>query len=203
MGHGARDSWRWPRRPASHSPRAAAAAHRSAPTRWPHRPALRARRDRGRQPGGQRGRARRGPAAAPVGAAGPVRRLLRRGGAGLLRGRGPRRHAPRRRPGRHPAGRRLGRRRPRVHDQLGPEGARGPRGHAGVRPRQHRPDLPALGHAVGLVEGHRTSPRPRTSRARRSASGTSATSSRSPPAATQGRPEPRAPTTRRSSSRST
>ena len=31
---------------------------------------------------------------------------------------------------------------------------------AGVGPRQHRPDLPALGHAVRVVEGHRTSRSP-------------------------------------------
>ena len=47
---------------------------------------------------------------------------------------------------------------PGVHDRLAAQGPAGPRG--GLEPRQHRPDLPALRHAVGLVEGIRTSPAP-------------------------------------------
>ena len=111
--------------------------------------------------------------------AGPVRRLFRRRRTGLLPGR---EHRPRRSSTAaatsSPAGRRLRLDRPGIHDHLG---ARRFSRHArspGVRPRRHRPDLPALGHAVGVVEGARTSPSRRTSRARRSASGTSATSSR-------------------------
>ena len=42
---------------------------------------------------------------------------------------------------------------------LGPEGAPGARGGQ-LRPRRHRADLPALRHAVGVLEGHATSPRP-------------------------------------------
>ena len=49
---------------------------------------------------------------------------------GLLRGRGPQRQVRAGRPGRHPAGRRLRPGRPRVHDRLGPEGARGAAWHA-------------------------------------------------------------------------
>ena len=122
-----------------------------------------------------------GPAPAAVGAAGPVRRLLRGGRAGLLRGRGPDGGDAR------PAARTSSRRRS-ARGRTGPSSrSRGcPKvleaREAGVRPRRHRPDLPALRHAVGLVEGQRTSPSPRSSRARRSASGTSATSTRSPPA---------------------
>ena len=40
-----------------------------------------------------------------------------------------------------------------------PEGPRGPRG--GLGPRRHRPDLPALRHPVGLVEGQRHRRHPR------------------------------------------
>ena len=59
----------------------------------------------------------------------------------------PRGRDPRRRPDDRPAAGRLGAGRARVHDLVGPEGPRGPRG--GLRPRRHRPDLPALRHAVG------------------------------------------------------
>ena len=93
------------------------------------------------------------PAPAPVGAAGAVRRLLRGQGAGLLRRGEPRRHVRRRRPHGRPAAGRLGARRPRVHDLVGPEGPRGP--GVGLRSRRHRPDLPALRHAVGHLEGLR------------------------------------------------
>ena len=54
--------------------------------------------------------------------------------------------------------------------------AGGRRGH-----RQHRPDLPALGHAAGVASPPRASPARRTSRARTSATGASATSTRSSP----------------------
>ena len=67
------------RRPSASAP-AAQRARRHRPSRRPSAPA---------ELGGRAGR----PAPAPVGAAGPVRRLLRRGRPGLLRGRGPRRHA--------------------------------------------------------------------------------------------------------------
>ena len=77
--------------------------------------------------------------------------------------------------------------RARVHDLVGAEGPRGPRG--GLRPRRHRPGLPALRHAVGRLEGQRASPTPAVRPARRSASGTSATSSRSRPGCDQLRPD--------------
>ena len=51
---------------------------------------------------------------------------------------------PRRRPDDRPAAGRLGAGRPGVHDLLGAQGPRGPR--VRLRPRRHRPDLPALGH---------------------------------------------------------
>ena len=95
----------------------------------------------------------RRPAAAPVGAAGAVRRLLRRRGGGLLRGRGAQRHVRAGRSRHHPAGGGLSHGRSRVHDRLGTEGPRGQAWHAAVRPREHRADLPALRHEVGVVEG--------------------------------------------------
>ena len=62
------------------------------------------------------------PAPAPVGPAGPVRRLLRGRPAGLLRGREPDRPDGAGRRRRDPAGRRFAAGRPGVHDQLGAEG---------------------------------------------------------------------------------
>ena len=47
------------------------------------------------------------------------------------------------------AGLRAGR--PRVHHRLGAPRARGPRVRGAVGPGQHRPALPALGHALGLL----------------------------------------------------
>ena len=64
----------------------------------------------------------------------------------------------RRRADRRPAAGRLGPRRPRVHDLVGPEGPRG--AGVGLRPRRHRPGLPALRHPVGLLEGQRASTTP-------------------------------------------
>ena len=59
------------------------------------------------------------PAAAPVGAAGPVRRLLRGQGQGYYEAEGLDVTIARRRPDGRPAAGRLGARRPRVHDLLG------------------------------------------------------------------------------------
>ena len=95
--------------------------HGSAPARRPVRGAgveRRPRRGAGQRVAGRRGGDR--PAAAPVGAAGPVRRLLRGRQAGLLRGRGPDRRDARRaarRSSRRQVGSAAGR--PRVHDLLG------------------------------------------------------------------------------------
>ena len=105
--------------------------------------------DGGDASSGEYERAGSRPAPAAVGAAGPVRRLLRRPGARLLRGGGPDRRAPRRRTRRHSAAGRIGAGWSRVHDQLGAEGAPGARG--GIRPRQHRADLPGSGDPVGRV----------------------------------------------------
>ena len=114
--------------------------------------------------------------------AGAVRRLLRRTGPGLLRGRVPRRRDPRgRRRHRAPAAAR--RRRGRLRDRVGAQGARQPRGRR--QHRRHRPDLPALGHAAGVVQGQGHHRRRPTSPARRSATGASATSTRSSPRSTR------------------
>ena len=121
-------------------------------------------------------------------------------GAGLLRGRGTRRRHSRPAARRRPAAGRLGARRARVHDRWVPKVLQAREGQ--IRPRRHRPDLPALGHPVGRRGRHAASPRPRTTRARRSASGTSATSSRSSPPP-EHRASSRARTTRRSSRPST
>ena len=94
------------------------------------------------------------PAPAPVGAAGPVRRLLRRRAS---RATSPPRTSPStivpggpdvipQAVGSQPDG-------PEFTISLGAEGPRGPRGRLG--PRRHRPGLPALRHPVGLVEGQR------------------------------------------------
>ena len=56
-----------------------------------------------------------------------------------------------------------------------------PSREAGANIVEHRPDLPAQRHAAGQLQGRRTSHPPRTSPARRSATGASATSSRSSP----------------------
>ena len=48
--------------------------------------------------------------------------------------------------------RRLRHGRPRVHARLGAQGTRGGRDRQ-LRPGEHRPDLPALGHALGVLEG--------------------------------------------------
>ena len=63
----------------------------------------------------------------------------------------------------------LGTGRARVHDLVGPQGPRGPARHAAVRPREHRADLPALRHEVGVVEGleHHESGRLRRQEGRR------------------------------------
>ena len=128
---------------------------------------------------GRRAGADAGEAAAAVVHAGPVRRLLRRRGAGLLRGRRARRRDPR---GRHrhraadPA--RAGPR--RLRDRLGAEGAAVAR--AGRRHHRRRPGLPALRARSRSRSRTRTSPPPRTSTARRSATGASATSSSCSPA---------------------
>ena len=118
--------------------------------RWPHAEAtttaLAARRRRRRR----RQVADQGQAAAAVVHAGAVRRVLRRAGGGLLQGRGARRPDPR---GRHrhrapdPARPGPGRLRHRV----GAQGAAVAR--AGRRHHRRRPDLPALGHAPGLLQG--------------------------------------------------
>ena len=145
----------------------------------------------GRRPVGRRiGAARRsrpprpadGPAPAPVGAAGPVRRLLRGRQAGLLRGREPDRRRSSR-AARTSSRRRVGSQagRPRVHDQLGPEGPRGPRG--GAPPTSSTSPRSSSAPARCRWPGRTPASTSRASSpARRSASGTSATSSRSPPA---------------------
>ena len=100
---------------------------------------------------GEISKARQGHPAAQVGDAGPVRRLLRGRGRGLLRGRGTRRHAPARRPGHRPRAGRPGR--PgRVRRQLARQHARDPR--QGPEHRQHRAGLHAQRHDRGDVEGH-------------------------------------------------
>ena len=90
------------------------------------------------------------PAPAPVVPAGAVRRLLRGPRQGLLPGRGLRRHDPARR-GRDRAGDGRRRRPGRVRHQLGAADARPARVRRGRR--RHRPDLPALADAAGLVQG--------------------------------------------------
>ena len=60
-----------------------------------------------------------------------------------------------------------------------PKALADPRGRR--RHRQHRPDLPALGHLAGVVQGRGHHHRRTTSTARRSATGASATSTRSSP----------------------
>ena len=94
-----------------------------AAARRPLRPSAASRRQRVRVGGVGRRPAEltHGPAAAPVGAAGPVRRLLRGRRAGLLRGRGARRRRSSTAARRHPAAGRLGARRPRVHDPWVPK----------------------------------------------------------------------------------
>ena len=128
--------------------------------------------------GGRVRHARAGEAAAAMVRAVAVRRLLRSQRPGLLR-----RHVHR---PRDPRGRRRDRaadaarqRRRRLRDRMGAQGARQPRSRR--QHRRHRPDLPALGHVAGVVQGqghHHARP---TSPARRSATGASATSTRSSP----------------------
>ena len=91
-------------------------------------------------------------APAEVGDAGPVRRLLRRARAGVLRGRGPERDDQAGRPGHRP---RAGRARQpgRVRHQLARQHPRHAR--SGRRDREHRAGLRAVGHDGGDVEGHR------------------------------------------------
>ena len=115
---------------------------------------------------------------------------------GLLRGHV---HRPR-----DPGGRRrdraadaAGQRRRRLRDRVGAQGARQPRGRR--QHRRHRPDLPALGHAAGVVQGQGHHDARPTSPARRSATGASATSTRSSPPS--GRPVSTPPPTSRSSPR--
>ena len=76
-----------------------------------------------------------------------------------------------------------------------------PQRHPAVGPREHRPGLPAIGHAVSVVDGleHHESGRLRGQEGRR---GTSATSSRSRRRLARKGSKP-ARTSRRSSSRST
>ena len=149
---------------------------RAAPSAAPSAGARRRRRVRAGRRGGD------GQPAAPVGAAGPVRRLLRGRGAGLLRGREPDVDDPRRRPDVVPQAVGSAAGRPRVHDLLGAEGPRGARGSG-----SDLVDIAQVFQRSGTLSvswkdsGHR--PTRATSPARRSASGTSATSSRSPPAA--------------------
>ena len=103
--------------------------------------------------GDRLGRGRRqGDPAAEMGHPGPVRRLLRRQGQGLLRGGRARRDDQAGRPGHRPAAgdRRRRRRRDRRLDALG---ARQPR--EGRAPGQHRPAVQALGHDADLPQGHR------------------------------------------------
>ena len=94
--------------------------------------------------------ARQGHAAAQVGDAGPVRRVLRRARGGVLRGRGPRRDAEAGRP-RHHAGAGRRERTGRVRDRLAACTAR--RARPGRRPRQHRSGLRQERHDRGDLEG--------------------------------------------------
>src|SRR5690606_35034892 len=91
-------------------------------------------------------------AAAAVAAAGAVRGLLRRGGAGLLRRRGPggRDRALGRR---HRAAGRAGQRQRRLLHRMGAEGAGLDR--AGRQPHERRADLPAVGDAAGRLRRRR------------------------------------------------
>ena len=100
---------------------------------------------------GPRGR-QQGHAAAQVGAAGAVRRLLRRQGQGLLQGCGARRDDQAGRPGRRArAGDR--RRRRRRHRRLDAGGAG--RAREGRAPRQHRPAVQAFRPRADLPRRHR------------------------------------------------
>ena len=98
-------------------------------------------------------------------------------GEGLLQGRRPRRHDQAGRP-RHLAGAGAGRRtRPTSTVNWMPERAGRARGRRADG--QHRADLQPLGADADLQEGQRRQQRRRTSRARRWASGSAATSTRS------------------------
>ena len=140
----------------------------------------------GRRPVPARRTSGDGPAAAAVGAAGPVRRLLRgRASRATTRHEGldGQRSSPAAR--RRPADRRLGSGRPRVHDRLGAQGARGARRASrtwSTSPRSSSAPARCRSSLEGRLEHHHARP---TSRARRSASGTSATSTRSRPRATK------------------
>ena len=134
-------------------------------------------RQRGGDPRRGRGaRGRQGDAAAQMGHAGAVRRLLRRQGQGLLQGRGPRRDDQAGRPGRRArAGAR--RRRRRRRRRLDAGGAR--RAREGRADGQHRPAVQALRPRAHLPRRHRHQDARPTSRAARSASGSTATNIRS------------------------
>ena len=102
--------------------------------------------------GRRSGRRQQGDAAAQVGAAGAVRRLLRRQGQGLLQGRGARRDDQARRPGRRArAGDR--RRRRRRYRRLDAGGAG--RAREGRAARQHRPAVQAFRSRAHLPRRHR------------------------------------------------
>ena len=138
------------------------------------------------------------PAPAPVVPAGPVRRLLRGDGQGLLREEGLRRHDPAgRRRDRARDGRR---RRPgRVRHQLGAAHARPARSRR--RRRRHRPGLPALADTAGLVQGqeHHQARGPQGQEGRRVGLRQRGRAVRRP---AQGRARPGQPGRRRRSSRS-
>ena len=126
-----------------------------------------------RQPGA---RGRQGHAPAQMGDPGAIRRLLRRHGQGLLQGRRPRRHHQSRR-ARHRAGPGDRRRRRRRHHRLDALGAGLAR--EGRAAGQHRAAVQAVrprDSPAGPTPASRSRP---TSRARPSASGSSATSIRS------------------------
>ena len=122
------------------------------------------------------------PAAAPVVPAGPVRRLLRGQGPGLLRGGGLRRHDPPRR----------GRDRPARRSSRAARPSSASAGCRACSPRARRaPTRVVIGQIFQRSRRSRcrsrtrTSPSPRTSRARRSARGASATSPSCTPACTR------------------
>ncbi len=114
---------------------------RPTPLRW-----RRSRLGAGGQAAGQ------GDAAAQMGDAGAVRRLLRRQGQGLLQGRRARRDDQAGRPGHRPAAgdRRRRRRRDRRLDAVGAGDAR-----EGRAAGQHRPALQEVGHDADLPRGDR------------------------------------------------
>ena len=116
--------------------------------------------------------------------------------AGLLRGRQPRRRAGRWRRRTPAADRRLGGRMVRSSRSPGSPRCCRPGQAAAPSSSTSRQIFQRSGTLALVLEGSRTITRRPTSRARRSASGTSATSSRLPPGPGRGRPRARAPTTR-------